>query len=239
MFDIDLFQPVTILSEELTPVDLWQGLNGNAKAWQELIFNPENTEVCARIDGSDRQFISYLQNFPASRWLMMCHGTGWTVYGAVALSWCAGAKLEDVWSGWEASDFPLRPEPASERPARFLNPALLPAVVTGSNPEQNTAVTAGATTPRSLRALTEAAENRPLPLCAMIAANDLPIIFDLPADMLSKASPQIASFLKSRMERQGVTGATEQALIEAWNQRVKDTQYDVWSETAEETNNSD
>lgn len=196
------------LYDGLTLADLWQGLHGGARAWSSVERNSHHTQNRLLIDGADVNLLQSLSACPAARWSAFCEAAGWTIYGAIALSWCADAELADVWSGWEASGFPLRPEPAHERPARLLNSALLPDTL-------------------SLRDLTEAAGNQTLPLCAMIAAKQVPLIYDLPDSMIARAGPQLAAFLKANMARMSDPTPQQRSLMEIWSQTVKDTEYDV------------
>ena len=132
-----------------------------------------------------------------------------TVYGAVALSWCKDADIKDVWEGWETSGFPLKPLPEFERPARFLNPALMPKT-------------------RSLKGIVGAVGNSSLAICAAIASSPEPLEFDLDLTVMHSAKPQLAAFLKSRMLQKQARTAEEESLLNAWSETVKGTEYDVW-----------
>lgn len=214
-----------------TLAETWHRLHLNAVAWSEIWQSDDLIYDRLLLDEGFSSFIESLSTCPTSRWSALCEACGWTVYGAVALSWCKDANIAEVWAGWEASGFPVKPSPGFERPARFLNPALLPDVATGAAQSSKTSVA-----PRSLRALTEAAQNRPVPLCALIAVNDLPVLFDLPTDMMAGAAPDIAATLRARMERQIEAdeknlpdAATCDHLLSAWGHTVTDTPYDIWT----------
>ena len=177
--------------------------------------------VLEKVKKSDEQGIYYksaimtyqgicrdLQKIDVSKWLNIGIGAGWTVYGAVALSWCKDARIEHVREGWEVSGFPLKPLPEFERPARFINPELLPKT-------------------SSLAAIINFCPNETLPICAMIAALKEPLVFDLPTEHLKNANPQLASFLKSRMEQNGDRIPEQNGLIQTWTQTAKDTEWEI------------
>lgn len=162
-----------------------------------------------RISSNINTLTDSMRAVPASDWTQFCLSLGWTVYGAVALSWCKDAELAKVWEGWEASGFPLKPLPEYERPARFVNPALMPKT-------------------RSLKGIVDEMGNSSLAICAAIASSPEPLEFDLDSSMIKSAKPQLAAFLKSRMlEKQNRTGE-EEALLKVWSDAVKDTEYDIW-----------
>jgi len=186
----------------------WISLHENAKAWISTPLGEIQKKDRKLFDVADTNALSALQSINVNIWQSLCIGTGMTVYGAVALSWCEDAELSQVWEGWEASGFPLKPLPEFERPARFINPALLP-------------------TTNSLKEIITIAENKSLPICAMMVAKRDSLEIDLPESMLKSATPQIASFLKAHMERKADRSADENALIEVWNKTVTGTEWEV------------
>jgi len=179
------------------------------------------SETLEKIDGTGEQDIAFksaimtyqgicrdLQKVNASNWLSIGKGAGITVYGTVALSWCKDAQIVQVWEGWMASKFPLLPLPKYERPARFINPALLPAT-------------------DSLAEIIAFCPDVSLPICTLLAALKEPLVFDLPSDQLKNANPQIASFLKSRMEQLVERTPEHDDLIQTLEQTVKGTKWEV------------
>ena len=162
-----------------------------------------------------------LSKLSAANWSSLCSAAGWTVYGAVALSWCKDAKLEDVWAGWLTSGFPLKPLPEHERPARFLNPALLPEVKTAEGINQWVLDQGYAD-----------AETYRLATCAVIAALNEPLEFHLPPEKYANAAPQVAAFLKSRLLRKADRSPEDDAIIETLSRTIRGTQWDIWSEEA-------
>ncbi len=196
-----------------TVVDVWRDISTQARLWAGIHHLPSRAKKAVELDDLSFEQIKSLNKINEKVWIGFCEAIGMTVYGAVALSWCEGAEIEQVWEGWEQSGFPLIPKPEYERPARFINPALLPETV-------------------SLSELASIAGNKSLPLCAMIVAlQDKPLEFDLPADQLKSAKPQIAAFLKSRMERKDNRTDEENALIVHWSETIKGKEFDVWSTT--------
>lgn len=204
----DPMRGVVDLSENMTPVDVWQGLHLSARAWQEVPAGPDQDVQRASIDESDLSILSVLSNYPAGHWKRLCEATGWTVYGAVALSWCSSAELNDIWEGWLASGSPLMPRPVSERPARLINPALLPKT-------------------RNLSALIKASSPNTLGLCALIAASDAPLNIDMSAQQFVNAPPMVASFMKSRiLAARGKP--MDRTLMDILDSKLSGTEYDLW-----------
>jgi len=200
---------VVDLGDGLTPVDIWQGLHANARAWSEARYGANPYQDCVLIDGTDLSVLKALSDYPAEKWHALCAAAGMTVYGPVALSWCKDAKIKDVWDGWEASGFPLKPLPEFERPVRFINSAFMPKT-------------------RSLKGIVDDLGNSSLAICAAIASSPEPLEFDLDQNMMKSAKPQLAAFLKSRMLEKQDRTAEEEALLKVWSEAVKDTEYDIW-----------
>ncbi|TNE64061.1 MAG: hypothetical protein EP336_16420 [Rhodobacteraceae bacterium] len=169
-----------------------------------------------RITHNIRTLCHSMAQIPADKWSGLCSSIGPTVYGAIALSWCKDAELSQVWEGWHASGFPLKPSPEFERPARFINPALMP--VSDSLHDILNAEARKHEDP----------EIHTLAICARIAAVQGPLKFDIPLDSLKTAPPQIAAFLKSRMLEKPDRTAEESALIATWSATVKGTEFDIW-----------
>ena len=205
---IEYLQGSLIPKDDLTLPFVWVSLHLNAKMEQETLNNPRLSRETARMANEITYLLESLKEVPVQKWWDLCNASGWTVYGAVALSWCKDAQIEQVWDGWKASGFLLKPLPEFERPAQFLNPAQLP--------ETN-----------SLSEIINACPNKSLPICAMIAALKTPLEFDLPPDQLKSANPQIASFLKSRMEQVVERTPEHDDLIQTWEQTVKGTEWEV------------
>jgi hypothetical protein len=203
------------LADDIAPVDVWQGLHYNAVAWRDIPDDVGQDAQRAQIDASDLSLLGVLSEYPADRWMNLCDATGWTVYGAIALSWCSGAELANVWEGWLASGYPLLPTPECERPARLLNPALLPET-------------------RNLSGLIAASTPSTLGLCAMIAASDKPLTIDLSAQQLKNAPAQIASFLKSSLLSSGHKGEVDRGLLSVLERNIANTEFDVWGTSIRE-----
>ena len=94
---------VTDLGDGLTVVDIWQGLHANAIAWQAHPYGASAVQNRMLIDGTDLSVLRALAAYPCASWAALCAAAGWTAYGAVALSWCEGATLPQVFDGWRAS----------------------------------------------------------------------------------------------------------------------------------------
>ncbi len=183
---------------------IWASLHLNGDLTKEFENNEQLTIEFERTLSQIVFLLESVKELDNKVWHTLCTGAGMTVYGAVALSWCKDAQLEQVWEGWEASGFPLLPKPEYERPARFINKELLPK----SN---------------SLKDITQSADNKSLPIAAMIVAlEDEPLKFDLPESQIKGASPQVAAFLKKKAEAQGDVAPE---LIAHWSTTIEGTDY--------------
>ena len=60
------------LAENITPVDVWQGLHHSATAWQEIPDDAGQSEQRTLIDQSDISVLGALKEFPAERWTSLC-----------------------------------------------------------------------------------------------------------------------------------------------------------------------
>lgn len=195
-------------SEKLDVLELWQRFSYDHRSWVKAT-SSQNEKLIEIYDERTSHNLNVLKEFPAVKWTAIGFAAGMTVYGAVALSWCKDAEIKDVWEGWEASGFPLKPLPEFERPARFVNPALMPKT-------------------RSLKGIVDEMGNSSIAICAAIAFSPEPLEFDLDPKMMKSAKPQLASFLKSRMLEKQDRTAEEEALLRVWSDAVKDTEYDIW-----------
>lgn len=197
---------VTLLGEDFTAIDIWQSLHQTAQSWKNIPAGASQAQDRVLLDGTDLSVIRTLQDFPAERWANICEGVGWTAYGAAGLSWCQGADLAVVCEQWQKSGLILKPTPESERPARLLNPALLP-------------------TSRQLSTLIQAASGTSFMVCVFIAAKPEPLIFDLPFEKLKTAKAQPAAFLKHRLQQQPNRTKQQEQLIHIWGEAIRDTAY--------------
>ena len=199
-------------------IGLWNKIHENAVFWMNIPIGSERENDLSLLDDAIASIVtSSITKVEYNHWHGLCSAAGWTSYGAIALSWCKDPAIADVWSGWLSSGFPLKPLPEFERPARFINPALLPQADSLS----------GIATWVKAQGYKDAA-TYDLALCAVIAALKTPLIFDIEAEKLRKLSPQISAFLKSRMLQKSGRNAEEEALLEVWSTSVKGTEYDVW-----------
>ena len=199
---IDYVQGSLIPKDDLTLPYIWVSLHLNAQMEQETLANPRLSRETVRMENEISYLLEALKKVAMQKWWGLCDASGWTVYGAIALSWCQDAEISQVWDGWEASGFLLKPLPENERPAHFINPALLPQT-------------------SSLSEIVNFCPDKSLPICATIAALKSPLEFDLPAENLKAATPQLASFLKSRMQQKTGRTAEEDKMIQVWSERER------------------
>jgi len=196
------------LKDGITLPEIWVIIHNNAAILEGKSNSSHASKDRLSVDKNDLGILKKLGECSFSFWHSLCIASGWTVYGAVALSWCKDARIEQVWDAWEASGFPLKPLPEYERPATFINPALLP----------NT---------NSLSQIIAFCPDKTLPICAMIAALKEPLDFDLPVGQLEMANPQLASFLKSRMVQNPDRTPEQNDLVNIWTQTIKGTEWEV------------
>ena len=201
-----------VFSNDFTAVDIWRALHQNAQSLERAVFHGISQKDCNIFDDKDNHLYGLLSSLESSRWHSLCTAAGMTVYGAVALSWCEGAELSQVWEGWEASGFPLKPLPEYERPARFINPALLPQT-------------------NSLDALLDVESENELAFCAMLSALQEPLEFDMPVETMKKSPVQISAFLKSHMLKKATRTEEENDLIAHWSEKIEGSEWDVWEDS--------
>ncbi len=172
----DPMQGATDLGDGLTPIDIWQGLHANARNWSAVRYGASQHHDRTLIDGSDLSVFKALATFPAAKWSAMCEAVGWTIYGAVGLSWCKDTALSEVVAAWKETGLKINPTPEMRRPAQMINPAIFP--------ETN-----------SLREAVIAVESDVLSVAIILAARREPIALDIPNNALASAHPMIANFL--------------------------------------------
>lgn len=89
---------VAHIGDNLTPIDVWQGLHANARAWENVPYGAGQAQDRILIDGTDLSVLKALSEYPAERRSALCGAVGWTAYGAAGLCWCAGASFAEVYS---------------------------------------------------------------------------------------------------------------------------------------------
>lgn len=170
-----------IPKDDLSLPYIWVSLHLNAQIEQDTLANPRLSRETARMSGEITYLLQALQNVPAQNWWNICEASGWTVYGAVGLSWCDGATSELFWRAWALTKFPLAPGQATERPCHFINPDILP---------KSTRLT---------DIVTDCA-NVSDPICVSIAALRETLIVDISQAQIDQAEPQVRAFLNARMD---------------------------------------
>ncbi len=195
----EIYKNATEIADEIYAPTIWVALHDNAALWERVGMAGDTLSQRANIDENDRALLKLLQNFPAESWQSLCAACGMTVYGAVALSWCQGAELDQVFAAWEASGAEMEAVPEWERPARLLNPALLPET-------------------ESLRELALRADNDATRLAILLAARREPLVFDLSERQLLSANAKLQGFLRQNLARKPERNAAEEALLTAWNE---------------------
>lgn len=199
-----------------TQLRMWDRLHAFFFELESSLEDPLPEEQ--RITSNIQSLLSGMKKVPSAEWARFCSALDWTVYGAVALSWCEGAELDQVWGVWLASGLLLKPIPELERPARFLNPALVPQVETLS-----------AIVNAYSGQFTDDPDLYALAISASIAAQKNSLKFDMTQESLANAPPQVAAFLKSRILQKSTQTPEDNDLIEAWDRLLLGTEWDIWN----------
>ena len=179
-------------------VDLWIEIHRLAEKHAKSL--PHDAKV---FDALTLELLNDLSSVDATKWRALCRGIGFTVYGAVAMSWCKNAQLSEVLEDWCLSGVTFSPGFYNERPARFVNPALLPHEA-------------------SLKRIVELSESNQFLTCVMIAASKFPLQFDLPFHVLNKAPINIAAFLREQIRRREFRTDGEKILESLWTELLED-----------------
>ncbi len=166
------------IAEGMFAPTIWTSLHTNAELWLRAGFSADTITQRASIQENDGAILRVLSTFPAAKWSAMCEAVGWTVYGAVGLSWCEGVTFSEVVAAWKETGLKINPTPEMRRPARMVNPAILP--------ESD-----------SLRETVIAVESDMLSVAIVMAARREPVALDIPNNALASAHPMIANFLLS------------------------------------------
>ncbi|ARC87155.1 hypothetical protein [Rhodovulum sp. MB263] len=151
-------------------VDLWREILRLAEKHSE----GRDLQVC---DQLTLEFLHDLREVEAEDWRQMCWGLGPTVYGAVGLSWCRGVDLAMVWQDWEASGFPILPDARHMRPARLLNPELMPVT-------------------ESLQSIAQISRGNLVAFCAIVAFSEGRIFIDVPESDLARLPTHAQSLVE-------------------------------------------
>ncbi|WP_147112934.1 hypothetical protein [Tateyamaria sp. syn59] len=159
----------------------WVGLHASHEAW--IYATPDDR---GRIDDSDLSILRSLAEIPAARWSSLCSAAGWTPLGAAAMSWCEGATLREVREAWETVEPLLTVDEITCRPARLLNPALLPETTTHGM--------------RKLSSMVVAGDDNNLQISLQIAHHPAKLMVDLSKDILSGADPSLAEHIRYATE---------------------------------------
>lgn len=197
MSDVDPHKGALKANDAFLP-EIWVKLHRLARGWSDLWQSDDLEYERSNLDRTSLSLLQDMKEIDAEAWINLCAASGWTAYGAIAISWCKNGALAQVWAGWEASEFPIKRAEGFERPAHLLNPMLLPKT-------------------NSLSEITMICQQRTLPLCITLSARKgAPLTFDVPVQTLSEMPAQAAAFLLPLLEKQDGLGADERHLAEYW-----------------------
>jgi hypothetical protein len=123
---IDYTQGAFFPDDGLTLPYIWISLHLNAQMEQDILADARMSQETSRLAEEITFLLHTLKAVPASTWSDLCDASGWTVYGAIGLSWCMDATPEQFWSAWDRSGFAVSPAAPRLRPLDFIKPGLLP-----------------------------------------------------------------------------------------------------------------
>lgn len=178
MSKFDPYSGAVRLGDDHTLPTLWASLHLSAKVASDFA---DDSRVVAEIEGMERSdlfLLNSLADIEVKAWSEFCEAAGWTLYGAVAISWCKGATLQDVADAWTASGSPLKLSSAFFRARRLIKPDLLPKT-------------------RSLRELHEIAGGDAALYCVLLASETERIRLDLSSEEQSTIPDVVMPFLRA------------------------------------------
>ncbi|MEL7090401.1 MAG: hypothetical protein AAFN94_01585 [Pseudomonadota bacterium] len=173
-----------LVPESVTLADIWSGLHADAISHNRIHQAPDAHRQRAAINDSSRALMRALEECPAPRWQALIECLGVTQYGAIALSWCKGARLEDVVTAFAASV--SDPQDLDRRAVSFLAPA-------------------HGASERRLAKLIELANHDTGALALLCLGHPAPLIFDMDESWLSALPPPLRDVLNERAPSQAHT----------------------------------
>lgn len=166
--------------DDLTLPYIWVSLHLNAQMEHDTQNNPKLSRETARMTSQIVYLLEALKEVPAQNWWAICEASGWTVYGAVGLSWCQNTTPELFWRAWSMAGYPLKPGAISERPCRLINSEVLPQSAT-------------------LTEITAECANQCEPICVCIAALEGELVIDISEAQVLDVGAPLRAFLASRL----------------------------------------
>lgn len=168
-----------ILPEDVTLADIWSGIHADATAHHQARFAPDVLQQQAAINDSSRSLMRALSECAAPRWHALIESLGVTQYGAIALSWCKGAKLSDVAETY--AKIAARPGDMDRRTLSFLAP--------GHGASE-----------RRLSALVDLAQQDVGILVMLCLGHPSPLVFDMDKAWLDRLPTAIGKILLERYD---------------------------------------
>ncbi|MBB3948724.1 hypothetical protein GGQ73_004719 [Rhizobium skierniewicense] len=165
------------LGPDIMLANVWEWLHRNANHWAQIASVSPSHHNLKAIDEIDQRNLAYLNDCPAKAWQLLCAGTGETIYGASALSWCQGATFDDVVAMWRRTKVPLVPTATFVRATRLINRNVLPKA-------------------NSLRSILDQPERGTLYCCILISASNQETFIDLSREDFRNAAQEIFSFAR-------------------------------------------
>ena len=181
------------LENDLTLVEVWQGLHADAEMWQRAERAPDVLSQRAAIGDNTRALLKALEGCDAARWQSFIIAQGVTQYGAIALSWCKDTTIAEV-ADLFFTDIET-PDALDPRAAGFLGPA-------------------HRSESRSLSDLAEQAEGKTTVLMLLCLSDPKPLSFDVGDPWLAELPGPVGKLLLERHDPK--VSRLPDAILESW-----------------------
>lgn len=195
------YRGARMVGEKASLPKLWTRLHDNAVQWTIMCKQRAKKRNLDALNNIDLELMQMLSNCTDGRWIQLCKGAGETVPGAIGLSWCDDARIEDVWSMWFESGVPLGTDPVSRRFARLLNPALIEDV-------------------SNVSGLLRIAEKDVFLACVCLLRAEQPLIWDVSGESMQKAPDALAEFMLREFRHVESKPPSMQAFVDHWSARM-------------------
>jgi hypothetical protein len=186
-------QGAYFLGDEVTLADIWIGLHSDAVNWRRAAFASDAARQRAAINENTVSLLRALEPCTAKRWKGFIEAQGITQYGAIALSWCQDATLEDVTTLFfnDIDDVAV----IDRRAAMMLAPEM-------------------SLKTRSLSSLIAHADNQIEPLVLLCLGDPQPLQFDVGIPSLAEFPDSLGALLLERYDSE--TDTLPDDLQEIW-----------------------
>lgn len=194
------FKGARLLDSQMTPIDIWQLVHSNAREWLQVPRNSNFFRIREMLDDADREALAKLSDLAPDIWEHLCYGAGWTILGAVGLSWCHEACFDRVAASWLHVAPAVGADEFTIRAASLLRPGLLPSCGT-------------------LRQVCEEMKFDAFKISLVLAAQHSSVEIDLERDELLAAPAILIPALKFTLER-SKRGEDFRDIVNGWSDAI-------------------